>query len=242
MELWGGIECTVNRVRDSFMDQIRLSGHQERISDLDLFAALGVKALRYPVLIERIAPESLDSPDWSWSDERLGRLRELGIRPIVGLVHHGSGPRRTNLLDSSFAGEIAAFAGMVAERYPWVDAYTPINEPLTTARFSGLYGHWYPHAQDEASFARMLVNQIEAVRQSMRAIRKIRPDAQLVQTDDLGKTFSTPELARMAEHDNARRWLTWDLLTGRVDRHHPCWWYFANLGADRLLDRFGDEP
>ena len=25
-------------------------------------------------------------------------------------------------------------------RYPWIDAYTPVNEPLTTARFSGLYG------------------------------------------------------------------------------------------------------
>ena len=23
--------------------------------------------------------------------------------------------------------------------------WTPINEPLTTARFSALYGHWYPH-------------------------------------------------------------------------------------------------
>jgi dTDP-4-dehydrorhamnose reductase len=224
------------------MDQIRLSGHHDRLADLDLFAGLGIKALRYPVLIERVAPDSLDNPDWSWTDERLGRLREIGIRPIVGLVHHGSGPPRTNLLDAGFADEIAAFAAMVAERYPWVDAYTPINEPLTTARFSGLYGHWYPHAQDDASFARMLVNQIEAVRRSMAAIRKVRPDAQLVQTDDLGKTFSTPEMAWLAERDNARRWLTWDLLTGRVDRCHPCWPYFDKIGADRALDRLRDEP
>ena len=50
MELWGGHECTVNRVADRFCDQSRLTGHEDRIEDLALFAELGVKALRYPVL------------------------------------------------------------------------------------------------------------------------------------------------------------------------------------------------
>jgi dTDP-4-dehydrorhamnose reductase len=27
-----------------------------------------------------------------WADERLHTLRKLNIKPIVGLVHHGSGP------------------------------------------------------------------------------------------------------------------------------------------------------
>ena len=56
-ELWGGVECTVNRVGGRFFDQLELSGHARRASDLDLFAALGVRALRYPVLWERTAPE-----------------------------------------------------------------------------------------------------------------------------------------------------------------------------------------
>ena len=29
---------------------------------------------------------------------------------------------------------------------PHITNYTPVNEPLTTARFSGLYGAWYPHS------------------------------------------------------------------------------------------------
>jgi hypothetical protein len=37
-------------------------------------------------------------------------------------------------VDPSFATGLAAFALRVAERYPWVDAFTPVNEPLTTAR------------------------------------------------------------------------------------------------------------
>ena len=32
------------------------------------------------------------------------------------------------------------------------------NEPLTTARFSALYGAWYPHAKDDALFSRAVVN------------------------------------------------------------------------------------
>ena len=33
--------------------------------------ALGLSALRYPVLWERIAPDALDAPDWRWTDQRL---------------------------------------------------------------------------------------------------------------------------------------------------------------------------
>src|SRR5215213_905302 len=98
--------------------------------------------------------EEAGAYDWRWSDQRLARLRDLGITPIVGLLHHGSGPRWTSLTDPAFPERLAAYAGAVAARYPWVQDYTPLNEPLTTARFSGLYGHWYPHGDDDATFVR----------------------------------------------------------------------------------------
>src|SRR4051794_20869140 len=176
LELWGGLECTVNRVGDAYSDQVHLSGHHQRISDLALFAELGLSALRYPVLWERILADG-ERYDWTWSDRRLEQLRELGIRPIAGLVHHGSGPRHTDLLDEGFARKLAEYAGHVAERYPWIEEWTPVNEPLTTARFAALYGLWYPHRRDEGSFWTALVNQIDGVRRSMRAIRKINPAA-----------------------------------------------------------------
>jgi dTDP-4-dehydrorhamnose reductase len=40
----------------------------------------------------------------------------------------------------------------------------------------------------------------------MRAVRSVRPDAQLVQTEDFGKTFSTPLLDYQARHENERRY------------------------------------
>ena len=233
LELWAGVECSVNRVRDRFFDQLERSGHARRASDLQLFAELGVKALRYPVLWERTAPDGLENADWTWTDERLERLRELKIRPIVGLVHHGSGPRSTSLVDPSFPEKLADFARVVAERFPWVEDYTPVNEPLTTARFSCLYGHWYPHRRDDLSFARALLTQCRAVVLAMRAIRTVNPSARLVQTEDLGKTFSTRALHYQAEFENERRWLTFDLLSGLVTPEHAMWDYLRWVGIEQ---------
>jgi dTDP-4-dehydrorhamnose reductase len=243
VELWGGVECSHNRVQDQYFDQLRRNGHTDRLSDLELFAQMGVRKLRYPVLWEHVAPHSLSQPDWCWSDERLPQLRQLGIEPIVGLVHHGSGPRYTSLVDDNFAEGLARFAGMVAQRYPWVQYYTPVNEPLTTARFSGLYGFWYPHGRQDAIFVRALYNQINATRLAMKAIRQVNPGARLVQTEDLGQTQSTPLLAYQAHFDNARRWLTFDLLCGKVNQDHVLWRYLLDSGlSEAELDVLVQDP
>jgi dTDP-4-dehydrorhamnose reductase len=242
LELWGGHECTVNRVGDAFHDQTLRSGHHDRPGDLDRFAALGLKALRYPVLWERADPEGRGQYDWRWTDERLGRIRDLGLRPIAGLLHHGSGPRCTDLLDPGFAPAFAAYARATAERYPWIEAWTPINEPLTTARFSALYGHWHPHAREERAFWLALLNQVDATRLAMREIREVRPDAHLIQTEDLGRTYSTRAVAHQADFDNARRWMTWDLLEGRVAPGHALWRRLDGLGFGERLAAIAEDP
>jgi len=243
LELWGGVECTLNRVGDSFFDQMSIAGHDERADDLDRIAALGIRRIRYPVLWERVSPADHAEPDWRWTDARLERLRTLGMEPIVGLLHHGSGPRYTSLLDPAFPAKLARYARSVAERYPWVRLYTPINEPLTTARFSGLYGHWFPHARDDRSFLTCLGHQCLGTALAMEAIREVRPDALLVQTEDLGWTSSTPSLADQAAFDNERRWLSIDLLCGRVSLHHPLRGWMIAAGFDeRTLDRLAERP
>jgi dTDP-4-dehydrorhamnose reductase len=243
LELWGGIECTVNRVEDAYHDQLRFSGHHERSSDLAALASLGMKALRYPVLWEHGAPRSPAEVDLRWADGRLSLLRELGVRPIAGLLHHGSGPTYTSLLDPEFPVKLADYAGKVARRYPWLEMYTPVNEPLTTARFSGLYGHWYPHERSDRAFVRALLNEVRGTALAMRAVRREAPHARLIHTEDLGHVRSTPQLAYQAEFENERRFLGLDLLYGRVNAHHPLYRYLLRAGATEAeLSVFREEP
>ena len=232
MEVWGGLECTVNRVGGRYYDQLELSGHASRISDIDRIASLGIRTVRYPLLWERTAQSSPREADWRWADERMEKLDQLGITPIVGLIHHGSGPRHTSLLDDRFPEKLADYSSALAERFGNIRYVTPINEPLTTARFSTLYGHWYPHRRSWTDFVRAIVNQCIATRASMNAMRAHNPSIQLVQTEDLGRIYSTGRLAYQARFENERRWLTFDLLCGRVNENHAMW---RHLAHDEML-------
>ncbi len=225
------MECTINRVGDLYRDQLLDTGHYSRPDDLKRIAALNIKALRYPVLWEKYCPDEIQPIAWDYPERELAELQEAGVTPIVGLLHHGSGPRYTNLMDPAFATKFQNYAQKVAVRFPWVTYYTPVNEPLTTARFSGLYGFWYPHLKDPLSFATMLINELKGTVLAMQAIREINPDAKLIQTEDLAKVHSTGKLAYQADFENHRRFLTFDLLCGKVDSSHAMWHYFISIGV-----------
>ncbi len=241
-EIWGGIECTINRVKDKFFDQLSYIEYysQPRVDEI---AAVGITKLRFPVLWEKHQPTQETDIDWNWTEQQLHSFKEKNIDVIAGLVHHGSGPSFTNLLDPEFPYLLAEYAKKVAIKFPWLTYYTPVNEPLTTARFSGLYGLWYPHSKNDHHFLQMLLNQLKGVVLSMREIRKINPVACLVQTEDLGKIYSTPLLQYQANLENERRWLTYDLLCGRVNEKHRLWKYFMRSQIpESELQFFLDNP
>ncbi len=239
LEIWGGVEYTRNRVGDTYFDQMDLSGHADRVEDIERIAQLGIRTLRTGLLWENHARD----PEWQWRDARMAAIERAGIRPIAGLMHHGSGPAHTSLVDPDFPGEFARYAGEVAERYPWISMYTPVNEPHTTARFSCMYGIWYPHHRSRKSLLEALLNQVKATVLAMREIRRVRPDARLVQTDDFGCIWSTPELLGKCWQMSERRWFALDLLCGRVDRFHPLFTYAVNAGISaHELMWFADHP
>ena len=137
LAVWGGVECSIVRVKNGIRNQLIETGHYTRSEDLDLIAGLGIRTLRYPTLWELV--ESVEGhDDWLWLDLRLSRLKQLAISPIAELLHHGSGSAWTHILAPDFPDRLAAFAGRLARRYPWIRHFTPVAEPLTTARMSGL--------------------------------------------------------------------------------------------------------
>jgi hypothetical protein len=86
-----------------------------------------------------------------------------------------------------FASGLAQHAAATARRYPWIADWIPVNEPCTTARFSCLYGHWYPHLRDERSFWLALLNQIDATRLAMREIRRVNAECPVDPNRRFGK-------------------------------------------------------
>jgi dTDP-4-dehydrorhamnose reductase len=242
IEIWGGIECTINRVNDTYYDQLELSGHYHRKDDIDLFASLGVKAFRYPVLWERHHSKT-EFESWQPIEENLLKLKFHGITPIAGLVHHGSGPSHVNMLENSFVSGLESYAALVARKFPWLEYYTPVNEPLTTARFCGLYGHWHPHAKEDLLFYKIFLNECKATVLAMKAIRTINAEAKLIQTEDLGKVYSTPLLQYQADFENERRWLTYDLLCGKLTKNSRMWDHMRWLGIEeKELTFFEENP
>jgi dTDP-4-dehydrorhamnose reductase len=237
--VWAGIEPSYLTIDGRRRDQLAETGHADRFEDLDLLAELGVAGVRYPLLWGRGGTET----DWDWAGARIDRLVTLGIEPIAGLLHHGWGPESVDPLDPDFPARFAAYAVAVARRFPTIRTFLPITEPLTTARFAGLYGWWDPRAQDDATFARLLVAQCLAIQAATRGLRRLDPTIRILANEDVGQTFGTPELAHVVDHYNHRRWLAFDLLTGRVDREHAIWDTLARVPgiADRLR-LLADDP
>ena len=82
--VWGGIECTINRVGNEFKDQLAYSGHYDRPGDLAAIASLGIGTIRYPILWEKHQLTKDGPIDWRWTDGQLAELRDYGITPIAG--------------------------------------------------------------------------------------------------------------------------------------------------------------
>jgi dTDP-4-dehydrorhamnose reductase len=237
--VWAGVEPSYLTVAGRRRDQLAETGHAVRLSDIDRLAALGVSAARYPVLWGRGGP----STDWAWARARLERLIALGIEPIVGLLHHGWGPDGIDPLGDDYPALFAAYALEVATRFPAVRTFLPINEPLTTARFSGLYGWWDPSARDDGVFARLIVAQCLAIREATRALRRFDPSIRTIVNEDAGQTYGTGELEPVIAFYNDRRWLTFDLLSGRVDSGHPMYGSLTSVpGLAEKLRLLADEP
>lgn len=236
LEIWASPEPTVARVdATTWRDQLAATGHDARDGDVARLASLGVAASRTPVLWERCAPDDPTEVDLRWAARRLGLLRAAGVEPIVTLLHHGSGPRYTDLLDPAFPDLFADYAETVARAFPWVRRWTPINEPLTTARFSALYGVWYPNARDDHAFGRALVHQVRAILEASARIRAVNPAAQVVLTEDLQRFAAGDAGVRdYAAFLGERCFLSVELLAGRVDGAHPL--------AEFLVERCAVHP
>ena len=128
-------------------DLFEVTGHCQRWQDdLDDLLGVGVRHLRYPLRWPQIQPEP-GRFDWSEADRVLEHLRDAGAVPIIDLVHHTSYPDwlRDGFRDREFGPALVRYAEAVADRYPWLPAYTLFNEPFATLYLAGHEALWPPY-------------------------------------------------------------------------------------------------
>ncbi|MEY2466071.1 MAG: hypothetical protein QOD03_592, partial [Verrucomicrobiota bacterium] len=162
-----GIECSNpsivgengQRIRRDLLDEC---GHYQRWrEDLQLVKDMNIPFLRYGLPNHRIhlGPGRYD---WSFADEALAEIKRLGITPILDLLHFGVPDWMGDFQNPEMPIHFAHFAGAVAERYPWVRAYTPVNEIYVAARNSGLDGIWNERLRTEHGFVTALKHLVAA--------------------------------------------------------------------------------
>ena len=75
--------------------------------------------------------------DWAFADETFAALRRQRISPIVDLCHFGVPDWIGDFQNPDFPALFADYARAFAERFPWVQLYTPVNEMFITRRLLG---------------------------------------------------------------------------------------------------------
>jgi beta-glucosidase/6-phospho-beta-glucosidase/beta-galactosidase len=183
-------------------------------TDFELVRELGIKFLRFGPSYYKthLGPGKYD---WEFSDDAFHKLKELNITPIVDLCHFGVPDWLGNFQNDEFPKYFSEYAQAFAERYSYIQFYTPINEIFITATFSAQYGWWNERLSSDKSFVNALKIICKANVMAMQAILKMQPEATFIQSES-SEYFHPmkPEAEGPAHFLNQKRFLSLDLTYG----------------------------
>lgn len=224
------------------LDEYELTQHYAKWrEDLDLIKELGVTHARYGIPWHRINP-ARGKWDWTFADQTLERMLELGIEPIVDLVHYGL-PRWIEgaYTNPDFPKYMAEYAGWTAQRFKGrIHLWTPLNEPRVTAWYCGKLGWWPPFKRGWRGFLEVMIGVARGMVETTRALRAIDDENVAVQVDATDLYESTdPSLAEEVARRQEIVFLALDLISGRVTEEHSLYqWLLKNGVKERDLDWF----
>ncbi len=240
-----GIECSAPVIAGGVrMDELVKTGHWTRFDeDLELVASFGIRVLRYGLPFHVIARS--DDPrdfDWEWTDAALAALRRHGLEPVLDLLHFGLPDDILAVGDPRLAARFETFAREVAERYPWVRYYTPVNEPLVTAVLSALDGLWNERQRDDRSLVRAIDSVVTCAIKGMQVISERRPDAIFIQSDACSSYQPLEAAAAARARFMAEQgFVCWDLTYGRELQPAIRQWLIDNGMAPQRLEWFAQN-
>lgn len=235
--VWGaGIECSF--IPHLGVDQFEWTQHNRYWRE-DFRRAredLGITHLRYAFPWHVLEPRRGEF-DWSYSDERMAEFARLGIEPLMDVMHFGT-PLwlRQAVGDPEFPEALERFTSAIVDRYKTiVRVWCPFNEPLVSALFSGDFGFWPPHQRKWRGYMPVLSRIAQGVARGIRAVRQVMPEATVLLCDSAEAFRSRHKtLAAEVARRNLRRFLLLDLISGRVDLHHPLFEWVTSFGLSEL--------
>ena len=137
---------TINqgRTRQDELEKCRF--YENWKTDFQLVQDLGIKVLRFGPPLHRVWLGD-GRYDWDMTDQMMAELKRLDIAPIVDLCHFGLPDWVGNFQNGDFPALFARYAQAFAQRFSWVQLYTPVNEMYVCAMFSARYGWWNEHVR-----------------------------------------------------------------------------------------------
>ncbi len=210
-----GIECSNPTIGNGKIrrDQLAECGHYERwAEDLALTRDLGLRVLRYGLPIHRVflGPGKYD---WDFADLVMGEMRRLEIVPILDLLHFGLPDWMGTFQNPELPVLFAGYCDAVAERYPWVRYYTPVNEIYVTAKMSAKDGAWNEQLKTDRGFVTAIKHCVAASILGTQAIAARRPDCVIVQSESaeyIHEARASPSFETILA--NKQRFISLDLL------------------------------
>ena len=224
------------------LDEYELTRHYDCWeTDFHLMAELGVRTARYGIPWHRVQPEP-NRWDWTWADQTLPRLVELGINPIVDLVHYGLPSWLDDaFLNPDFPDRMAEYAARLAVRFQGsITWYTPLNEPRITGWYCGKLGWWPPYRRGWRGFVQVMLAISRGIVKTSQALRAVDPKNVLVHVDATDLYASPdPELAEEVVRRQEIGFLALDLAAGRIQGDHLLSsWLLRNGASEADLSWF----
>ena len=218
-----GIECSTPTIENGRWrrDQLYETDHYRNWRrDLELVKELGLKYLRYGFPIHLIY-HGRNKFDWTFPDAVCPAMKEMGIVPLIDLVHFGVPDWLENFQNPELPECLAEYAAKFAERYPWIRFYTPVNEMYVTTRMSALEGVWNEQLRSERSFVNAIRNVARSSVLMMRAISAVNSNAIFINSESsefYQACCPEEDIQRIADFENQRRFIALDLLYGHPIR------------------------
>ena len=211
--IWDTFSHTPGRVAGGATGDVACDHYRRWESDLDLMAALGLRAYRFSVSWPRVQPTGsglANAAGLDFYDRLVDGLLARGIEPWVTLYHWDLPQPLEDAggwTDGSLPGRLGEYAGLVADRLgDRVRRWITVNEPRTHAFIGYGTGRHAPGRTGWGTALRAAHHQLLGHADAVRAIRAAAPTALVGichDVSDVVPASAAPEDVEAAERHDA---------------------------------------